>query len=221
MPGKTALILTAACGIVGTAALMLYFTAPFWLMPLPPLNATVEQVMTFGHNYHTIILWDTWLQQIGSFLSVLFALSLVHLSGASAKLAGKLTLLVSGVILTLSLAEGTFALAALQAGGNGHPQAALTCLDLTSVFIHIFLLAPSLFLVLGAALWNTPLLPRAFPFAALVLGILFQVLGVAGLFYEAAVRIVIFVLIFQNLWTLAASVTLLLRHPYKLQAVSR
>ena len=72
-------ILTGICGILGTLALVIYFSAPFWLMPLPPPNATVEQVMAFGTKYRTVILWDTWLQQIGSFLSVVFTLALVHL----------------------------------------------------------------------------------------------------------------------------------------------
>jgi hypothetical protein len=211
MSTKTAYILTGLCGILGTVALVIYFSAPFWLMPLPPPNCTAEQVMAFGTRYHDIIIWDTWLQQIGSLLSIIFVLSLVHLAGASNKFAGRLTLLVCGVIMALSLAEGTFAFAALQAGDNGQPEAALTCLDLTTVFIHIFLIAPSLFLVMGFALLSTPLLSKTFVYIAIGLGIVFQVLGFAGLFSTTAVLMVIFVLNAQNIWTLVVSATLLFK----------
>jgi len=205
------LLLTAACGILGTIALTVYFSAPFWLMPLPQPTATTEEIIAFGTKYHTIILWDTWLQQIGSTLSVIFALALVHLASVSQTFAGRLVLLASAVILVLSLSEGTFVLAAVQAGENGHYQSSVTCVDLASVFIHIFLLAPSLFLLLGLALRRTSILPNAFPLIAIILGILFQILGVAGLFSNTALLIVIFVLLAQNVWTLAASITLILR----------
>jgi hypothetical protein len=211
MSTKTAYILTGFCGILGTVALVIYFSAPFWLMPLPPPKCTVEQVMAFGTKYHNIIIWDTWLQQIGSLLSVIFVLSLVHIAGASNKFAGRLTLLVCGVIMVLSLTEGTFAFAALQAGDNGHPQAALTCLDLTTVFVHIFLIAPSLFLVMGFALLGTQLLSKTFVYIAIGLGIIFQILGFAGLFSTTAVLMVIFVLNAQNIWTLVVSATLLFK----------
>jgi hypothetical protein len=167
--------------------------------------------MAFGSQYHNTILWDTWLQAIGSILSVVFVLALVHLAGASQRFMGRLTLLASGIIMALSLAEGTFALGAVQAGVNGHAEAALTCFDLTNVFIHIFLLAPSLFLMMGAALWDTHLLPRLFSYTAIALGTLFQILGVVGLFNSTAVLIVICVLMAQNLWTITAAITLVLR----------
>jgi hypothetical protein len=211
MPSRRFRFLTAACGILGTIALTVYFSAPFWLMPLPPPNATSAQIISFGTKYRTVILWDTWLQQAGSILSVLFALALVHFAGSSQTFAGKLVLLVSGVILALSLVEGTFILAALQSADNGHYEASVTSVDMASVFVHIFLLAPSLFLVLGFALWKTSILPPIFSVLALSLGLLFQVLGVAGLFSSTALLIVIFILLGQNLWTLAASVSLLFR----------
>jgi hypothetical protein len=206
-------IFTALCGILGTIALMIYFSAPFWIMPLPKPDASMEKVVEFGNKYHNIILWDTWLQQFGSILSVIFVLSLVQLAGTSKRLAGRLTLLACTVILSLSLAEGTFVLGAIESGRNGHPESALTCFELTYVFIHIFLLAPSLFLLMGFALYGTNLLPRMLIYLAIVLGILFQILGVAGLFNTTALIFVIFVLMAQNIWTLAASIALLVRKP--------
>jgi hypothetical protein len=203
--------LTSACGLAGTIALTLYFSAPFNWMPLPPPDATMEQVTAFGKNYHTAILVDTWLQQFGTILSVIFALALVHLAGASKTFAGRLTLLASSIVTSLSLAEGTFALCAVQAGDNGHFESSLTCFELTNVFVHIFLLAPSLFLMLGFALRGTDILPKIFVVTAILLGILFQTLGVLALFYDQLLIIVIAVLMMQNVWTIATSIVILSR----------
>ncbi len=211
MNRKPNIILTSVCGLLGTIALTVYFSAPFNFMPLPPPNATATQVLEFGTKYHSIILLDTWLQQFGTILSVIFALALVHLAGTSTTFAGRLTLLAAAVITCLSLAEGTFALGAMQSGDNGHLDAALTCYELTNTFIHIFLLAPSLFLMLGFALRDTLVLPKIFIWSAITLGIFFQSLGVIALFNSKFILVVIGVLMLQNLWTIAASITLLIR----------
>jgi hypothetical protein len=168
-------------------------------------------VLTFGLHYRTPILIDVALQAGGSALSVIFALALIHLAGAAHRFAGRLTVLASAVVLGLALAEGTFALGVVQAAVNGHPHAALACFDLTNVFIHIFLLAPSLFLLLGLALWKTTLLPGLFAPLALLLGLAFQTLGLVGLFNTTAVSLVIVILIGQEVWTVAAALALALR----------
>ena len=209
MTHKSGLIWTSLCGLLGTILLTLYFAATFMVLPLPAPTASAADIVVFGNNYYGTILVDTWLQQIGTILSVVFALALVHLAGASHTLAAKLTLLTSGVIVSLSLAEGTFALGAVQSAHNGHAEAALTCFELTNVFIHIFLLAPSLFLILGLALLKTQILPRLLIVTAILLGILFQTLGVIALLNEKFLTRVIAVLMVQNVWNLSASLTLL------------
>jgi hypothetical protein len=209
MAPRTASILTSTAGILGTIALTLYFTAPFHWMPLPPPEASAEQIMTFGKLFHSEVMLDTWLQQAGTILSVIFALALVHLGGGSGTLAGKLTLLASTVITCLSLAEGSFAIGAVQAGNHGHSEAALTCFELTNTFIHIFLLAPSLFLMMGLALIQSTILPKAFIYSAIFLGIGFQILGVLALFFEKALFLVIIILMLQNLWTISTSMILI------------
>jgi hypothetical protein len=178
-------------------------------MPLPPPTATANDILEFGAKYHTAILTDTWLQQFGTILSVIFALALVQLSGNSQTLAAKLTLLASTVIVSLSLAEGTFVLGAVRAGENGHAESSLTCFELTNVFVHIFLLAPSLFLVLGFALKGSTVLPTFFINSAIVLGIIFQTLGILTLFNNQFLLPVIIDLNLQNLWTIAAAIILL------------
>ncbi len=211
MQRKSNIILTSICGLLGTLALTIYFSAPYNFLPLPPPNATASQVLTFGTKYHATILLDTWLQQIGTVLSVIFALALVQLAGTSSTFPGKLTLLAAAIITCLSLAEGTFAVGAAQSAANGHLESALTCYELTNTFIHIFLLAPSLFLMLGFALRSTTVLPKFFVWSAFILGILFQLLGVIALFDEKFLLVVIGVLMLQNVWTIAASITLLSR----------
>ncbi len=201
--------LTALAGVLGTAALGAYYSTV--LVPLPADNATAAQVVALGLHYRVPILIDVVLQIGGSALSVIFALALIHLAGTAHHLAGRLAVMTGAVVLGLSLAEGTFALGVVQAATNRHPQAALACFDLTNVFVHVFLLAPSLFLLLGLALWNTTLLPRLFAPLALVLGLAFQTLGLVGLFNTAAVSLVIVVLVLQEVWTVAAALTLALR----------
>lgn len=201
--------LTALAGVLGTAALGVYYSTV--LVPLPADNATAAQVMSLGLHYRTPILIDVALQTGGSALSVVFVLALIHLAGAAHRLAGRLTIVAGAVVLGLALAEGTFALGVVQAATNGHPQAALACFDLTNVFIHIFLLAPSLFLLLGLALWKTTILPRLFSPLALLLGLAFQTLGLVGLVNTTAVSLVIVILIVQEVWTVAAALALALR----------
>jgi len=180
-------------------------------MPLPPPDSTASQLLTFGKKYHTTILVDTWLQQFGTILSVIFAIALVHFADSKENVFGKLTLLTSTVITSLSLAEGTFVLGALQSGDNGHLESAQTCFELSNVFIHIFLLAPSLFLMLGLAIRKSNIIPRIFVTGAIILGCLFQTLGVVALFNDKFLLLVIVVLMLQNVWTLAASLILLAR----------
>lgn len=201
--------LTALAGVLGTAALGVYYSTV--LVPLPADNATAAQVVTFALHYRTPILIDVALQIGGSALSVIFAVALIHLAGTAHYLAGRLAVLTGAVVLGLALAEGTFSLGVVQAATNGHPQAALACFDLTNVFVHIFLLAPSLFLLLGLALWKTIILPGLFAPFALVLGLAFQTLGLVGLFKVAAVSLVIVILIIQEVWTVAAAFALVIR----------
>jgi hypothetical protein len=71
------------------------------------------------------------------------------------------------------------------------------------------LIAPSLYLMLGFALLGTRLLPAAFAPTALILGIVVQVLGFAGLFSDRLVLVVIGFLLAQEVWAVAAAVALL------------
>jgi len=201
-------ILTAIAGIIGVAALGYYYSVPF---PLPAVTASLAQVSAFGIQYRNAVFFGTWLQAVGALLTVVFFLALVYLSGAMTRFSGWMTLLASTITLTTALAEGTFAIGAVEGSINGHPEVALTCLILTYVFVHIFLMlpAPLLFLALGSVLLTSTTLPRIFSFLALALGVAFAIVGCAGLFNATVVIIGIFLQIGQELWVIAATITLI------------
>ena len=71
------------------------------LVPLPPPNATVEQVAAFATQYHNAMLVSAWLQAIGAFLLVVFVLALVYLADVATRFAGRMTQLVAAVILAI------------------------------------------------------------------------------------------------------------------------
>lgn len=203
-------VLTACAGIAGVVALGYYYSVPF---PLPSADTTPAQVVQFALRYHDAVFLDTWMQAVGSLLTTVFFLALVFLAGAAIRFAGWMTMLASALTLAVGLAEGTFALAAVQAGVIGHEQTAVTCLDLTNVFVHIFLIvpAPLLFLAVGSVLRGASVLPGIFSVLALALGVAFAIAGFAGWFSAAALSASIFLLIGQELWVLSAAITLILR----------
>ncbi len=209
VPPASLRILTALCGIVGIAALGYYYSVPF---PLPPPNATAEQVMEFATRYHDAILLDAWIQGVGSLLIVTFFVALVSLSSAAHRFAGLMTLLASTVTLTVTLMDVVFAIATVQSLASGHPTTGMISFDFTNVFVHVFpmLPAPVLFLAIGAVLISSRLLPRLFGFLAMALGAAFAVVGFIGLFNTTALGVTIALLIGQELWIVAAAIALIL-----------
>ena len=179
MSARTAPFAAALCGLLGFAALGIYYSVPF---PLPPPNATLDQLIADLHGYQNTISFDAWLLATGSLLQVVFAIALVYLAGAANRFWGMFTMLAAVAILSVSLFDAAFTIAAVEAAANRHPAASLVCFDLTNSMRHVFLMAPSLFLPLGAVLIGSRLLPRPFGYAALILGIAFEILGFASFF---------------------------------------
>jgi len=205
MSAKSRRLAAAMCGFLGFAALGIYYSVPF---PLPPPNATLDQLINGLRGYQNRIFFDSWLLAIGSLLQVVFAISLVYLAGAATRFWGMSTILASAAILAVSLFDAAFTIAAVEAAANGHPNTSLVCFDLTNSMRHVFLVAPSLFLPLGATLVTSRVLPRALAYSALTLGVLFELLGLATFFSHTAEALIIAVLIGQELWMLAAAVAL-------------
>jgi hypothetical protein len=123
------------------------------------------------------------------------------------------TVVASAVLLAVGLFEGALTIDVAQAAANGHPQTALTSFDLMGVFVHVFPMgpAPAVYLALGAVLLGSRLLPRVLGYLALVLGAAFEIVGFAGLFSAIALNAVIFLLIAQELWIVAAAIMLVAR----------
>ena len=205
-------ILIALSGILGTILLGLYFGIGFsiGLAQLPP-NITLAQELNVARQYHNLWFLGTWLQATGSLLSVVFFLALVQRAGAVTRLAGLLTILGSATLLAVVLIEGVFTLGLAVAAANGQQTASLTFFVIMTVFTYLYPIvpAPVIFLALGTILLGSHLLPRAFGYLALILGVAFAVVGLAGLFTTSILTIV--VLSLQALWVLAAGITFLFR----------
>jgi len=88
---------------------------------------------------------------MGPFLIAIFVLATIQMDRAAAWVAGKMTLLVPCIMLTLCLSESNFTIGVVWVIVSRHTKIVLICLILTSVFIHVFLNTPSVFLILGAA----------------------------------------------------------------------
>ncbi|MDQ6741039.1 MAG: hypothetical protein M3021_11965 [Actinomycetota bacterium] len=198
----------ALCGIGGITLLSPYF---FPRAPVPPAGATADQITVFATQVNLYL--GTWLQATGTLLCVIFFLGLVHIAGAAATLAGRLTLLASGSLLAVILIEGALTVAVAQAAALGHTQTALTSWEMMGVFIRIIPIvpAPAVFLSLGTVLLGSRVLPGVFAYLALVIGVGFEVMGFASVFSSVALVTVIFLLVAMIVWILAAAITLIVR----------
>jgi hypothetical protein len=141
---------------------------------------------------------------------VLFAFALVHLAGATLRLAGWMTLFGATVLMTVSLIEVTYYISAL------FPDPELmTSISLRVIYaaqhLYFIVAAPALFLPLGVVLVNSRILPRLFGYLALLLGAAFAAMGVAFLLtLMLPAKVTAFAGV-QALWWLAAAITLILR----------
>jgi hypothetical protein len=198
-------ILTALCGILGVIMLITSFA----INPGPGPNPTVAQLIEFGKHYRNVTLWGAWLQTIGSLLCVLFAFAIVHLAGATTRLAGWMTMFGGIVLEMVSIIEVTFYLSAV----NGNPATtSLISLDLIAAIQHLFpiVAAPAVFLPLGVVILGSPVLPHVFGYASLALGGVFAIAGLLFLFIPILL-VVIALSFIQSLWFLTAAITLLVR----------
>jgi len=210
--------LAGAAGFAGAAAL----GSSFALLPPPPaINAPLAELSRYAAGHQHVMMAAAWLEGTGTALYVIFVLALVHLAGARAGLAGRITTLASAVVLTVSLVYDVMLIAIAQSAAPGGRQAttALVAYSLFAATEHVFLLAPPLFLPLGLILLRIPVLPRPFAPLAVAFGVIAPVLGLAGLFTVtannngpagAAINALVAA---EALWIIAASVALPLRGP--------
>jgi hypothetical protein len=160
---ETGRLLAAISGVVGVITL----TAHFFIPPnLPPDTSTLAQLAAFGTRNHDALLVSAWLQTTGAVLIALFAVAIVHLAGAQARLSGWVTLLAATIVVVLSLLDSAFIIAAVSAPSS-HPATATVSYDLivgptNDAVGRMFLLTLPLILPLGVVLLGaTPPDPAA------------------------------------------------------------
>jgi hypothetical protein len=194
---------TALVGLAGTLLLI----SSFAINPSPPPGATLAEIVDFGRQHSGTILLGVWMQGLGSVLSVLFAVGLVQLTGRGHGLAGWLTVLSGAGIIALSLMESAMYFADLDVGLSGSDTGLATTIVLGHAIQHLYLVVPALLLPVGWLVLRSRLLPTLMAYAALTIGVVLQVLGLAGLLWPVQ-SIVDGVLIVQGLWFVAASLLL-------------
>jgi len=188
-------LLVASSGIIGVVALTAHFLVP---PSAPPDTPTLAQLTAYGAGNHDAILVSAWLQTTGALLIAVFAIGIVHLAGAQARLSGWLTLFAATVVVALSLMDSAFIIAAVKAPSS-HPA--------NDAVGRTFLLTLPLLLPLGVVLLGTApaILPRGFGLVAVGLGTGSLVLGLASLFSGVAFRLALVLLIVENVWIVAAA----------------
>ena len=206
MLNRTAAAWAAVSGLAGTCMIGVSFA----INNGPPAGASAAQLAAFGQQHHDAILWGAWLQAVGPVLIAVFALALVVLAGATARLAGWMTLFGAATLMTVSLIEITGYIGTLQ------PSPATmfgTSLALIHSVQHLYFIvaAPAVFLPLGLVILGSAVLPRILGYLALVLAAGYALAGVITLLdltVPAAVQISASV---QVLWWLAAAGTFIMR----------
>lgn len=202
----------AFCRLSGLSAVagVILTVASFAINGAPPPGASNSVLVQFVQQHYATILYGAWLQAVGPVLIVLFALALVHLAGATQRLAGWMTLFGATVLMTVSLIEITFYISALHTDPVLMPSISLR---LISAVQHLYFIvaAPTLFLPLGIVLLSSSVLPRVFAYLALLLSAAFAALGLIFLLRLSLPDPVTAFGGVQALWWLAAGLTLIIR----------
>jgi hypothetical protein len=176
----------------------------------PPAGASGAQLTAFGQQNFDEILWGAWLQAVGPVFIVVFAFTIVVLAGATARLAGWMTLFGAATLMTVSLVEIVGYIGAL------HTSPA-TMAEISYALIHsvqhlyFIVAAPALWLPLGLVILGSGALPRILGYLALVLAAGYALAGVFTLLdltVPVAVQISASV---QVLWWLAAAGIFIMR----------
>jgi len=211
MSTKLFRLLSALSGIVGVIMLITSFS----INPGPPSNATGAQLIAFGNQYYTSILWGAWLQAVGPLLIVLFAFAIVSLAGATTRLAGWMTMFGGTTLMTVSLVEITFYMSALNTTPINNNPAVMGLISLALIHSvqHLYFIvgAPALFIPLGVVILGSRLLPHVLGYLALVLGGAFAIAGVVYLFDLTLPVLVQAFASIQVFWWLAAAIMLIVR----------
>jgi hypothetical protein len=176
----------------------------------PPAGTGGAQLTAFGQQHHDAILWGSWLQAVGPALITVFALAIVVLAGATARLAGWMTLFGAATLMTVSLIEITGYIGTLQTSPATMPG---TSLALIHSVQHLWFIvaAPALWLPMGLVILGSHVLPRILGYLALVLAAGYALAGVITLLDLTVPAAVLISAGIPALWWLAAAGRLLTR----------
>jgi hypothetical protein len=199
-------ILTGLSGTIGVVLLIISFA----INGGPPPGATYQELVTFGQQNYANVLWGAWLQAVGPVLIVVFAFALVHLAGATQRLAGWMTFFGATILMIVTLMEVTFYFSALSPDPTTRPPISLTLIAAVQ-HLYFIVAAPALFLPLGIVLVSSRILPRFLGHLALVLATVFALLGVIFLLRLTLPNAVTALGGVQALWWLGAAITLIVR----------
>jgi uncharacterized membrane protein YuzA (DUF378 family) len=199
-------IVSAIVGIFG----VLMIGSSFGINTGPPVNATNEQLILFAkENYHTVMK-GAWLQAVGTFLIIFFAIAIVHLAKAHNTFSGWMTLLGSATLIMVSLTEVVCYIIALftvpetmGAIGNNVGHAVQ--------HLYFIVAAPSVFLPLGFVILSSNILPKIFGYLAIILGLAFIWVGISSLYRLVLTSLDTLLAAIQALWWLAAAIALIAR----------
>ena len=173
---RTAAAWAAVSGLVGTCMIGISFA----INPGPPAGASGAQLTAFGQQHHDVILWGAWLQAVGPALITVFALAIVVLAGATARLAGWMTLFGAATLMTVSLIEITGYIGTLQTSPATMDQTSLALIHSVQ-HLYFIVAAPAVFLPLGLVILGSAVLPRILGYLAIVLDAGYALAGVVTL----------------------------------------
>lgn len=184
--------------------------ASFSINPGLPGDAPIPELIAFARQHYAAELWGAWLQAVGPVFIVLFAFALVHLAGATQRLAGWMTIFGATTLMTVSLIEIIFYISGMFAVPEMMPAISIK-LVFAVQHLYFMVAAPALFFPLGIVLLGSDLLPKVFGYCALLLAIGF---GAGGAIFMLSLRLPDAVAAagsVQPIWWLAAAITLILR----------
>jgi hypothetical protein len=155
---------------------------------------------------------------IGSFLSVIFYLGLVYISGAIFRFSGLLTIIASAAVLAVALVDVTFMVEFANAAILGHTDTTKVAFDFIAgggeAFDYTFIFGPAPMLItsIGIVLLRSDIIPRFFGYAAIAVGIMFFIAGLLSIFYPRASAITTIFEIVQLsrvIWVLTSAIFIL------------
>lgn len=203
-------ILAALCGIAGPICLTVYFAAPAF-SNWPYAGASAGRLTSYALGHQSLFYAGAWFQVTGTLLCVIFFLAILQLAGATTRLPGLLVIVASTTLLGLVLVEAALLVAIPIAAAGGDTATVVTTFDLSNgVFVRVFPLAPASasYIALGAVILSSGLLHRRFGFAAIGLGVAFELAGMIAVLSSAGLILAIALSVGQELWIVAAAIAL-------------